>query len=107
MAKKSTPRGKAVARKQFQPQTIEVTRQLDIAGLDEREVARLRQALFTGTATDDLALKTAVRAVDPSPETDDPWEKEWKDWGRYSPNPPRPTGVGESEPGKITKRKAR
>lgn len=83
-----------MARQRFQPHTMEVTRELEISGLDDHEAERLKKELLSETATDDPVLRTTLAALEQPAWTQVRWKK-WRDWGQYTsgPNPP---GASES-----------
>jgi hypothetical protein len=87
-----------MARKMFQPHTMEITRQLDVSGLDDRQAEKLRKELFPEVAEDPI-VKRAVVGLAEALWLQILWRK-WRQWLRWVA---ATTETGEGTSGAPTK----
>lgn len=87
-----------MARATFQPHTLEITRELDPSGLDERAADRLRQEMFAGG--DDPIIRRALATAEAF------WPRIlWRKWRQWLRNiiviAAKAPGEPESGPGRV------
>jgi hypothetical protein len=88
-----------MAKKRFYPHTMEITRQLDISGVDDKEAERLRKDLFTPDSEDAIVARAVGTTT-----TEPVWVRiVWKKFRQWLRNLPPSGPVQELEAAGPTK----